>query len=187
MYTPLHRPSETFCNPFAVPALKYVLKTHIACDFFVSLSFAFRQDFRQQKDSRVCSAPDARTRFEIARDNPPTWPTRPHAPMMSNTRRHMKQHSTHGESRRQRSFWTSVRGRFGPRPHTMSLQNLQSDPGTTNCVCAIQENPREKIRNAQRVAGVPNPNAHGAVGTGGRNDRCGGLPTNSRGRFEGHM
>jgi hypothetical protein len=32
----------------------------------------------------------AHTRIEIARDEPTSWPTRPHAPMMSDTRCHME-------------------------------------------------------------------------------------------------
>jgi hypothetical protein len=72
MRTPSPQPSKTFCNPFAAPTLKYVLKTLVARVLRCSLTVAFRSDLKQQKDTRVRSAPGARTRIEIARDDPTT-------------------------------------------------------------------------------------------------------------------
>lgn len=152
-----------------------------------SLTVAFRSVLKQQKDTRVRSAPDARTRIEIARDDPPAWPTRPHAPMMSSTRRPLKLPPKHRRSRSRRSLRTSMRRRYGPYPRNVPLQNLQADPGTTIYRCAIKENPRQKIRSARRRCEARNPLRHGALALSGRNDRCGRRPTHAALLFEGQI
>lgn len=151
------------------------------------LTVAFRSDSKQQKDTRVHGAFGAHTRIEIARDDPPAWPTRPHAPMMSSIRCPLKLPPKHRRSRSRRSPRTSMRGRFGPHPRNMPLQNLQADPGTTICCCAIEENPTQKIRSARRLVDARNAPRRGGVREGGRNDRCGARPTNIALVFEGHI
>jgi hypothetical protein len=163
MYIPSHRPSKTFCNPCATPTLKYVLKTCIAYGLLHFANNRLSARFAAQKDTRMRCALSAHTRIEIARDEPTCWPTRPHAPMMSGARCHMKAAAETRSIKSRRGFWPSLRGRFGPHPHNVSLQNLQGDPGTTIYVCAIEENPRQKIRSARHVSDALNPCVHRAA------------------------
>ena len=159
-------------------------------------SFAFRQQspcgkIFGNKKTLVCVARLAHTRG--SRSHGITHQLADATPR-ADDERHTMSHEAAVETqsiKSRRGFCPSLRGRFGPHPHNVSLQNLQGDPGTTICVCAIKENPRQKIRSARYVAEARHP-LRASCGPGRAGEMTDtanvvGSQHTSRRRFEGHM